>query len=181
MNEEKNEKNEKKLKRISFVSGEDFYFLTYLVLICLKEFSNKRLIFKDHRKLTYLMQIISSSTAVNLLIENFDTHTLKPFDKEFLFDVYIKASLHQREVYKIVRSLEKKGLVSLLDTNKVDCYNVEILDKSKFNSFFNTEIFNREIYNTNIFKTHFKTINTLGLDGLINKLFTEYGLKLWAN
>ncbi|MCP1438405.1 hypothetical protein J3D56_001841 [Erwinia persicina] len=178
MNEQK---NDEKLKRISFISGEDFYYLTYLALICLKEFSSKKLIFKDHRKMTYLMQVISSPVAVNLLIENFNRHTLKPFDKEFLFDVYVKASLHQREVYKIVRNLERKGFVSLLDTDKVNCYNIEIKDKEKLNLFFDTKVFDKEIQSAAIFKTHFKNINALGLDGLINKLFTEYGLKVWAN
>ncbi len=174
-------KNIDKLKRISFVSGEDFYFLTYLIIICLKEFSNKKLIFKDHRKLTYLMQIISNSTAVNILIENHKEESLKPFDKEFLFDVYVKASLHQREVYKIVRSLEKNGIISVIDTEKVDCYNIEIVDKTRLESFFDTDIFDRELNNTAILKSYFKSINTLGLDGLIGKVFTEYGLNLWAN
>lgn len=174
-------KSKDKLKRISFVSGEDFYFLTYLIIICIKEFSNKKLIFKDHRKLTFLMQIISSSTAVNILIENYGEGSLKPFDKEYLFDVYVKASLHQREVYKIVRSLEKNGIISVIDTEKIDCYNIEVIDMDIFNSFFDTELFNRELNNTAILKSHFKSINVLGLDGLIGKFFTEYGLSLWAN
>lgn len=174
-------KNKDKLKRISFVSGEDFYFLTYLIIICLKEFSNKKLVFKDHRKLTFLMQIISSSTAVNILIENHGEGVLKPFDKEYLFDIYVKASLHQREVYKIVRSLEKSGVISVIDTEKIDCYNVEVKNNDLFSSFFDTELFSRELNNTAILKSHFKSINILGLDGLIGKFFTEYGLNLWAN
>lgn len=173
--------NKDKLKRISFVSGEDFYFLTYLIIICFKEFSNKKLIFKDHRKLAYLMQIISSSTAVNILIENYNEEQLKPFDKEFLFDIYVKASLHQREVYKIVRSLEKNGMIKVIDTEKVDCYNIEIVDKVWLESFFDTDVFDRELNNTAILKAYFKSINKLGLDGLIGKIFTDYGLKLWAN
>lgn len=175
--------NDEKLKRISFISGEDFYFLTYLLLICLKEFSSKKFTFKDHRKLTYLMQVISSPVAVNLLIENINRQVLKPFDKEFLFDVYIKASLHQREVYKILRNLERKGYVSLLDTDKIDCYNIEIIDTAKFNLFFSLSknMFKKEIDTTTMFKGHFKNINALGLDGLINKLFTEYGLNVWAS
>lgn len=173
--------NNDKLKRISFVSGEDFYFLTYLIIICLKEFSNKKLIFKDHRKLTYLMQLISSSTAINILIENHSEEDLKPFDKEFLFDIYVKASLHQREVYKIIRSLEKNGKITVIDTEKVDCYNIEIVDKIWLKSFFDTDIFDRELNNIVILKSYFKSINKLGLDGLIGKFFTEYGLKLWGN
>lgn len=174
-------KNNDKLKRISFVSGEDFYFLTYLIIICLKEFSNKKLIFKDHRKLTYLMQIISSSTAVKILIENHNEENLKPFDKEFLFDIYVKASLHQREVYKIVRSLEKNGVISVIDTDRVDCYNIQVMDKMWLTSFFDTNIFENELNNSAILKSYFKSINSLGLDGLIGKVFIKYGLNLWAS
>ncbi|PQY53936.1 hypothetical protein [Cronobacter sakazakii] len=170
-----------KLKRISFVSGEDFYFLTYLIIICIKEFSTKKMIFKDHRKLTYLMQLVSNSIAVNILIENYNKNTLKPFDKEFLFDVYVRASLHQREVYKIIRSLEKNGFITLINTDKVDCYNLEVINKDKLNDFFNTDIFDTELNNATMLKTHFKSINTLGLEGLIDKFFTNYGLNLWAN
>ncbi|MGN5075125.1 hypothetical protein ACTG2C_09470 [Aeromonas veronii] len=163
------------------MSGEDFYFLTYLIIICLKEFSNKKLIFKDHRKLTYLMQIISSSTAVKILIENHNEENLKPFDKEFLFDIYVKASLHQREVYKIVRSLEKNGVISVIDTDKVDCYNIQVMDKMWLTSFFDTNIFEKELNNSAILKSYFKSINSLGLDGLIGKVFIKYGLNLWAS
>lgn len=174
-------KSEEKLKRISFMSGEDFYFLTYLLLICLKGFCGKNNVFNDHRKLTYLMQLISSSTAVSILIENSNNDNLKPLDKELLFDVYVKGSLHQRDVYKILRSLEIKGIVSVIKTAKADCFNVLIIDSEVTKSFFETDLFNKEKANIDIIKSYFKRINSLGLEGLISKFFDNYGLKLWAN
>lgn len=173
--------NESKLKRISFISGVDFYYLTYLIIICLKEFSSKKNVFTDHRKLTYLMQLVSSSTAVNILIENFNKEKLKAFDREFLFDIYVKGSLHQRDVYKIIRALEKKGVLKISDTTKVDSYNIEILDELKIKSFFDTDIFNREINNAVALKSKFNTISRLGLNGLLDKIFIKHGLKVWDN
>lgn len=102
-----NKQKEERIKQISFISGEDFYFLTYLILICLKEISNKSMLFKDHRKLTFLMQLIASPKAISVLVNNKENHTLHPEDKEILFDIFVKASLNEREVYKILRSLEK--------------------------------------------------------------------------
>lgn len=174
-------KDDEKLKRISFMSGEDFYFLTYLLLICLKGFCNKNMIFNDHRKLTYLMQIITNSSAVGVLIENFNSSNLKPLDKELLFDVYVKGSLHQRDVYKILRSLEIKGVVSVMLTEKIDCFNIKITDSESIKSFFDTNIFAKEMNNIEIIKSHFKRINSLGLEGLISKFFDNYGLKVWAS
>ena len=174
-------KNEDKLKRISFLSGEDFYFLTYLMLICLKEFCGKNMIFNDHRKLTYLMQIIANSSVVNILIDNQEHGQLNPSDKELLFDAYVKGSLHQRDVYKILRSLEKKGAVTVMHTDKVDCFNILFNNTKMMKSFFDTDLFNKEKNNIIIIKSTFKRINSLGLEGFISKFFDNYGLKLWAN
>lgn len=172
---------EEKIKRISFISGEDFYFLTYLIMLCLKEFSNSKKKFSDHRKLAYLMQIIANPSAIPILIQNADRKELNPIDKEFLFDVYVKSSLHQREVYKILRTLEKKDLVTLIKTNNIESFNVEIKDEAAFGVFFETEVFDREIQSITVFKNHFKRISTLKLEGFISKFFENYGLKLWAN
>lgn len=175
-----NELNEK-IKRISFLSGEDFYFLTYLIMLCLSEFSNSKGKFKDHRKLSLLMQIISNPAAVSILIENTHREILNPIDKEFLFDVYVKSSLHQREVYKILRSLEKKELISLIRTNNIESFDIEIKDDATFRGFFETTVFDRELYYISLFKKSFQRINTLGLEGFISKFFENYVLKLWAN
>ncbi len=174
-------KLDEKIKRISFISGEDFYFLTYLIMLCLNEFSNSKGKFKDHRKLSFLMQIISNPATVHILIENSERNTLNPIDKEFLFEVYVKSSLHQREVYKILRSLEKKDLISLIHTNNIEAFDVEIKNKETFKAFFETNIFDRELYYISLFKNNFQRINTLGLEGFISKFFEYYGLKLWAN
>lgn len=172
---------ENRIKQINFISGEDFYFLTYLILICLKEISNKNMLFKDHRKLTFIMQIIASPSAISILANNVENSTLHPEDKEILFDAFVKASLNEREVYKILRSLEKNEMISLINTEKPDCYDVQIINKAKINHFFTTDIFYTEFNNVNILKSIIQRINSLTLNTLITKIFESHGLKLWAN
>lgn len=172
---------EGKLKKISFLSGEDFYFLTYLILLCVKNFSSaKNHVFSDHRKLTYLMQIISNSSVVHVLIENKDKETLNIIDKELLFDSFTKAELHKREVYKILRALEIKGIVKLTVGKNIDIYNVQLVSSDVLDRLFATSIFEKEINNISLIKANFKRINSLGLDGFINKFYSDYGLRIWA-
>lgn len=174
-------KKDERMKQINFISGEDFYFLTYLILICLKEISNKNMVFKDHRKLTFIMQLIASPSAISILASNEHNSILHPEDKEILFDAFVKASLNEREVYKILRSLEKNEIISLLSTEKPDCYDVKIVNKDKIKNFFTTELFYTEFSNVNILKDIVQRINSLTLNTLIARVFESYGLKLWAN
>lgn len=176
-----NKQKEERIKQISFISGEDFYFLTYLILICLKEISNKSMLFKDHRKLTFLMQLIASPKAISVLVNNKENHTLHPEDKEILFDIFVKASLNEREVYKILRSLEKNKIIGLINTDKPDCYDIKILNNEILTRSFNTMIFQSEFDNINILKSIFKRINSLTLNTLITKIFENHGLKLWVS
>lgn len=170
-----------KLRKISFLSGEDFYFLTYLILLCLKYFGSKNdSVFSDHRKITYLMQVICNSSVVHVLIHNINRGQINIVDKELLFDSFTKAALHQREVYKILRALEIKGIVELVSTNSADVYNVKLLETETSRDFFETNIFYQELENIKKIKATFKRINTLGLDGFIKKFFSDYGLNIWA-
>ncbi|WP_447876331.1 hypothetical protein [Serratia fonticola] len=172
---------EDKLKRISFLSGEDFYFLTYLILLCVRHFSSKNThIFSDHRKLTYLMQIICSSSVVNVLIENKNKERLNVLDKELLFDSFTKAALHKREVYKILRALEIKGIVKLTASKNVEVFNVNLIESDVVTQLLNSPVFERELINIERVKSNFKRINSLGLDGFITKFYSDYGLRIWA-
>ncbi|MBN6235398.1 hypothetical protein JZM03_25120, partial [Escherichia coli] len=104
-----------------------------------------------------------------------------PEEKEILFDIFVKASLNEREVYKILRSLEKRKIIGLINTDKPDCYDIKILNNEILTQFFNTMLFQSEFNNINILKNIIKRINSLTLNTLITKIFENYGLKLWVS
>lgn len=50
-----------------FISGEDFYFFAYSILLTLEMLGGAAKRIKDHRKIAYLIQFVSDSRLVDIL------------------------------------------------------------------------------------------------------------------
>ena len=59
------------IKRLMYISNEDFYLMTYTTLIFLNKLIGKKSkskTFKDHRKLFYIIKLLSDYRLIDLLI-----------------------------------------------------------------------------------------------------------------
>ncbi len=170
-----------KIRKLNHLSGEDYYYMTYLLILCLNEFSAKKSrVFNDHRKLAYLIHIVSSTPMVNIITDSDEPNSLNARDKDLLYTSYTKGAIHTQDVYKLLLTLEIKGFVKVLKTNSPEVLNVEILQNNIPKGFFDKEIFKKELDNINELKIFLKRASIIGLKTFVEKVYITQGLRVWV-
>jgi hypothetical protein len=96
-------------KKIMFSKGDDFYFLSYniiLILYGLDCFCGQRK-FKDYRKLAFILDFISNRNLAKTLSQN--TIIYNPLDRELFTRAYANGLLRLNEIIRLLFTLEKRG------------------------------------------------------------------------
>lgn len=171
----------KKIRRLSHLSGEDYYYMTYLLILCLHEFSAKKSrLFNDHRKLSYLIHIISSSPVVSIINANNESPITNVRDKDLLYTSYTKGTIHAKDIYKLLLTLEIKGFVEVVKTKSPEILNVKILNKNIPKDFFDKNVFEKELTNITELKRFLNRVSVIGLKTFVEKVYTNKGLRVWV-
>lgn len=171
----------KKVRKLSHLLGEDYYYMTYLLILCLDQFSAKKSrLFNDHRKLSYLIHIISSNSIISILNENPESHIANVRDKDLLYASYTNGTIHAKDVYKLLLTLEIKGFIELIKTKSPEVLNVKILNKSIPKEFFDKKVFEEELNNINGLKKSLARVSVVGLKTFVDKVYTNKGLRVWV-
>jgi hypothetical protein len=168
-------------KKIMFSKGDDFYFLSYNILLILYGmdcFCGQRT-FKDYRKLSFLIDFVSNRNLAQTASSNMIL--LNPVDRELFTRAYANGMLRLNQVIRLLFTLEKRGFVTLerelgADTVNV-CLNKEAIDKS----FFNKDLFKPELNNLKLIKASVQRTTVLTLENLLTRLFDNHGIRRWAN
>lgn len=164
-----------------FISGEDFYFIAYSILLVLEFFGGDAKRIKDHRKISYLIQFISDSRLIGILSRTQGRRVPNPSDRELLFSSYTNAELHKREIFKILFSLERKGFVSLERTDVAEILDVTLLSERLPDGFFVSSQFDKERKNSEEMKKLVPRMSMLTFDSLLGRLYKERGVNVWAS
>lgn len=166
-------------KRLMFVKGEDFYFLTYNVLLILKLMNctseNSR--FRDYKKLSFLIDFISDNRLITLLKSN--NQNYNPTDKELLNRAYANGIVRLNEVLKLLFALEKQGLVILFKETKSNHLDIYLNVEKVPTDFLDWDLFKIERQNVIALRSYVQRIQTLKLENLLDKLYYNYGIKQW--
>jgi hypothetical protein len=168
-------------KGIMFSTGEDFYVYTYAIIIILEVLGCKgQKLFKDCRKMPYLIDFIINSRSADIL-ELYSNRVIKSkVDKVALTEAYSRAALRRGEVFKIIFSLEKKGIVVLQRGRKLDQVDVSLVSESVPVDMLDRVVFETEFNNAEIMAKTAKKLSTLTLETTVEKFFGAYGVKAWA-
>lgn len=173
---------EAKNKRpLYFISGEDFYFVAYSILLVLEFLGGSTKRVKDHRKLSYLIQFVSDSRLIGILSRTQKRVVTNPVDREFLFSSFTNAELHKREVFKILFSLERGGYISIQRTDVAEILDVTLISGSLPKGFFGSDHFDEERRNADELKKLVPKISILTFDSLLERLYTDRGARVWAS
>lgn len=167
-------------KKIMFSKGDDFYFLSYNILLILYGLDcicGKRT-FKDYRKLAFMIDFVSDRSLANTiktseLIKN-------PIDREMFTRAYANGLLRLNQIARLLFTLEKQELVKLEREQGKDVVNVCLTESAKTNPFFDKELFKLELSNLNLLSTTIQRTTSLSLDTMLIKLFENHGIKTWA-
>lgn len=166
-------------KQVMYSTGEDFYLWCYSILIILDVLGcTSESWFRDHRKLSFLINIINSDKVVYIL-KNVRDGRINALDKEYLLDSYSDGMMRRSEVLKLLFTLERKGYVTLA-RGKFDAINVTLNKNSIPAGFLDKETFDSEYKNMKAMKRVVGRLGILTLGSMLEKIYTDNGVKLWA-
>lgn len=167
-------------RRLNFVSGEDFYFLAYSILLVLYWLGGGNKGVRDHRKIAVLIQFLSDERLLSILDRTGAQPVANPVDRELLFYSYTKAELHKREIFKIIFSLEKRGFLILERTDVAEVLDVRLAKDDLLEIFLKNERFEGERINAERLKKLVPRISTLTFETLLEKIYRNRGVQVWA-
>ena len=172
------ERNE--LRRLNHLVGEDFYFLSYSILVSLHGLSSRGAVFRDHRKLAHVIHFVSDPRLLSILDRSQNKPVENPVDRELLFAAYTKAELLKREIYKLLLSLDRRGLVSAAPSSIPGAIDVSLISNAVNAEFFSNEIFDDEQKNTTELRRLVPRIGVMTLETFLNRVYVSRGVRAWA-
>lgn len=171
------------IKKMMYVSGEDFYVMTYITLFLLEDLIGKKSkskCFKDHRKISYLIQLLLDNRLIGVISRYDGTSILNLSDKDFLYDSFSESVRKKNEVEKLLKVLDREGYIKLKRSNIPEVYDIAINSNNIPESFINNERFKDTKKDIKSLKLSVKRINILSLSKFIENVYQIRGLNLWA-
>lgn len=167
-------------KRIMFNKEDDYYFITYNVILflytCNYTYEEKRLV--DYRKLAYIIPFIADEHLLDML-DNGQRGFSADVDVNRLQNIYFNARLNQKTYTSIILALESKGLVSLLKNPSKSCVDIWINSVNIPKSILANDLFSSEIINVKRFSKLVKKCRILNLNTMMEKIFRDNGVMIW--
>lgn len=171
----------KSKRPLFFISGEDFYFVAYSILLVLEYLGGSARRVKDHRKIAYLIQFLGDARLIDLLERTQGVKVANAVDRELLFSSYANAELHKREVFKIIFSMERRGFLSMQRTDNAQILDISLTSIEVPQGFFNNDAFSEEKANAERLKKLLPRLSLLTFDSLLERLYQDRGVRVWAS
>lgn len=168
------------LRRLNHLVGEDFYFLSYSILVALHGLSPRGVVFRDHRKLAHVIHFVSDKRLLSILDRSQTKPVENPIDRELLFAAYTKAELLKREIYKLLLSLDRRGLVSAAPSSTPGAIDISLIGGAIGSEFFTHEIFDGERENTVELRRLIPRIGVMTLETFLDRVYVSRGVRAWA-
>lgn len=167
-------------KRLLYNQSEDLYFITYNILLILYHLGcySKKSEFKDYRKLSFLISIISDNMSSILASDYYDRKN-EPNENiiESLNKLYFRSIENIILIRYVLIILEQKGVIEIVgEDNKTNIY---LLDYEKYTEFCGSKKFNEEIQNINILKLSISKLKMIKYITFIDKMFKKNGVAVW--
>jgi len=167
-------------KGIMFLSSQDFYFITYnifVILFVLKCFGDRT--FRDHRKLPFLVEFSSDHRLIDIMQRYENRKISNAADKQYYLKSYSDALTREKEIFKLLLALERKGYVKLDARDQGFVANVSLrMDKIPQETW-DQALYDYEIRNVSSLVKTVKRISIRNLDSMLDKLYGSYGIERW--
>jgi hypothetical protein len=171
----------KNKRPLFFISGEDFYFVAYSILLVLEYLGGSTKRINDHRKIAYLIQFLSDSRLIDLLERTQGGGVANAADRELLFSSYTTSELHKREVFKIIFSMERRGFVRMQRTENPEVLDIALISDGIPQGFFENDSFADEKANSEKLKKLVPRLSLLTFETLLDRLYRDRGVRVWVS
>ena len=171
-------------KRLMFVTQEDFYFLTYNLMISLHgmECDSDKKELKDYRKLAFLIDFVSDQYLNAVIFHALrEGSGLSGNDKTILESAYTKGRDRLPFVNRLIHTLEKNKLIKVDQNNESKEMNIYLTSTDTSNKFFNSDLFTTERNNVEKLILAMPKLRTLSFSKLLEKLFRDNGVTTWLD
>lgn len=169
-------------KRIMFIKGEDFNYLTYNILILLDSLRchDQQKAFKDHHKIAYLIDLVSSPVLASILSRKGRLQTrLSMRDQHILATAYSNGASRQHFVARTINSLVTRGLVSVSQGQHQLDLDVWVNARELPSTFLSSELYDQERVNIELLKTISTQLRILNLKTFLTRFYGEQGVQVW--
>lgn len=169
-------------KRLMFVKGEDYYFITYNMILLLNElkcWKSKDRVLQDVKKIAFLIDFVADENLA-LIIEKYDDkNDINRFDRNRLGKVYTNGMLRLEGMNRLLYSLEKNKIVQLTKNDTRNVLNISLVDDERLKRFAKQASFLLERNNAKVIKRRVSYLTSSTFETTLNKLFTNYGVSTW--
>lgn len=169
-------------KRIMFSKEDDYYFITYNILVfldtlgCVSE--NRR--FVDYTKLTYIIPFISNHLLLDIVVRFNNSNHLPSSDEiELLRETYYSSRLKLKSVTSILFALEHNKYIELQKNETRHSIDIWIRKDKIPESFFDSSLYKIEIEHTQKVREISPRIRTLTVSKLLEQFFGNKGVTVW--
>ena len=167
-------------KQIMYVNGEDYYLLTYSLILLLKELGcvNEQKIFKDYRKIAFLIDFISDRSLVSIIKKCYEENSpvKNQSDRQQLLNARESGYLRIKLLSRLLYSLERSELIGISTNGEKGSFDIWLRKENIEKSFFNKDTFKLEKQNLVKLKSFVKGASRLNIETLNNKLFRNNGI-----
>jgi len=180
--ENKQQKSSSIKKRIMFSRDDDYYFITYNILIFLQYIGciDKKSRFQDYKKLVYIIPFISCTYLLDIYLNDIDTKRKFIGENLQLFSrTYIKSRMKIKLIASILFTLERNNLITLEKNTIRNSIDIWVNQDKLPSSFTDSSLYKVEVEQTNRFKKLFPKIKIIKADTLVENLFSSKGVTIW--
>ena|ERR1700733_15201302 len=168
------------IRRLNHLVGEDFYFLTYSILLTLHVTSPRGAVFRDNRKLAHAVQFVSDSRLLSILDRHQEGPVDNPVDRELLFAAFSNAELLKREIYKLLISLDRRTILSAVPSGIPGVINVSLNSGAIESDFLSNPIFEGERRNATELRRLVPRLGVMTLETFLERVYVNRGVRAWA-
>lgn len=166
-------------RRMMFVPGEDFYFLTYILLVLLNELNAKteERSLSDSRKLAYLADFISGDSDLLLATSK---SKLSSSGRARLSILYDRASARKIAAERLIEAICKHGLIKInRESGSVD--KLYLVQSKKTEVLLSNLMYRKEVDRIKKLRKVLPMLRTMSLDTIKQRLFGDRGVLTWGD
>jgi len=169
-------------KRLMFNKEEDYYFITYNVLVFLNTLgcTSEKKKFTDYTKLAYIVPFVSNNGLLDIVLK-YNQWERQPSkeETEILRDTYIKSRLRLKLLTSIFFALEHNQIIGLKKNERRSSIDIWINKENIPKNFLDSPIFKIEMENSLMIKNEFPYLKTWAVKTLLDNLFSSKGVRVW--
>lgn len=170
-------------KRLMFSKDDDYYFITYNVLVFLNAIgcTSEKYKFTDYGKLAYIIPFVSDRGLLDIILQHSESTRIPAKEEiDVLQENYIKSRLRLHLLTSILFALERKELIGLSKNNRRKSIDIWINKKSMPHGFIEASLFKVEYANSEALKDQIPLIKSIAPRTLIEHLFSSKGVTVWG-